>query len=499
MAITTNNNVTSGILSIPRAGNSAFAPANGIPGTATAVPNMSTPTGPKVAQNNIPGLINPTASVGPVTSQTITTKPDGTTTHKTTHDTSNETAQTQTTSGITTPPSTQVASGPTYDAQGNAIIPSGAPGVSSAPAGTPVTPQPTTPATPNSTSGAVTFPGIVGSAVSAAQGAVSTGQTQEQQGYQNYQALQAKLAAAQGQESTTLANMQGNPIPIEFQQGRGNIVQANSLAQQNALATQEQAAATSAGIGANLQGTGLGALNTAAGQTAPTGTFPFSYDPVTGTFKNSGGGVVTPAQAAQALNTGTMSPDQASAALSYLGTSAQSQLTAAMQSVNPSFNWNQASQNAQTQGTIGPQSSLATAVLQNLQSNLSKVPALQQSGNNIVNSLAALVTNSGLAGSGAQQDSQALKDSTNEARTAVSNALGTAYSTTPTAFTAMVDSWFPDDPTPAQVQAGMNEFSSLMGARSQSFSSPGTVPLPTTSTTDSSGSTTSGWGSITYK
>lgn len=114
-----------------------------------------------------------------------------------------------------------------------------------------------------------TFPGLVGATATAGQNAVNTGSSQEQEAFQKAQALQSQLAGSQENEANTLANMQGNPIPIEFQQGRGNIVQNLYQQQQNALASELQGQSNLAGQGTAVQGQGIGALGTATGAAQP--------------------------------------------------------------------------------------------------------------------------------------------------------------------------------------------------------------------------------------
>jgi hypothetical protein len=317
---------------------------------------------------------------------------------------------------------------------------------------------------------------------------------------QNLSSAQSDLQKLQSDIAAYYSSLGQSSLPLYAQQGKKSVV-ATQFAQQldaaqqrvvsaqqamqNAISAQttQQTGFQQAGqIGTTAQQLAQGGLGSAVSAAAPAQNYPFVFNPLTGSYTNqsgSGGGMVTPQQAAQAVNSGTMTPDQAKSALAYMGTSADSQLYSAMQGINPSFNWNQAAQNAQIQGTIGPQSNLATAVLGKLQTALTNVPGWQNTGNNVLNALGALVNNSGLFGSGVQQSSQSVGNLIREARLAVSNALGTAYHTTPTDFDSMVHTWFPDNITAAQVTAGMQDFSALMSSRSESFSSPGTVPLPT--------------------
>lgn len=114
-----------------------------------------------------------------------------------------------------------------------------------------------------------TFSGLVGSLAGTGQNAINTGSSQEQQAYQEAQALQQQLAQSQGNEASTLANMQGNPIPIEFQQGRGNIVQGLYQSQQNALSSELAGESALASQGTALQGQGIGALGSATSAAQP--------------------------------------------------------------------------------------------------------------------------------------------------------------------------------------------------------------------------------------
>ena len=136
--------------------------------------------------------------------------------------------------------------------------------------------------------------------LSGAQGLLSTGTAQEQQAYNEAQAAQNALTQSRQNEAGTLANMQGNPIPIEFQQGRGNIVQGLYQTQQANLGSQVQGESALAGTGAGLAQTGQSGL-ASAGQlgsqtvTAPAGGVTTNqvtgqqysnpiYEPATGAY-----------------------------------------------------------------------------------------------------------------------------------------------------------------------------------------------------------------------
>lgn len=360
-----NNTVQSGLLNTQ--GGALVPPNNGGQSSLTlgqqAFGNPA-PVNFAPLANKITGLVSPTiapiGSVGssPVVNHTITTAPDGTTTQKVTHA---DTTSTDTSGGgsTTTPPP-------------------------------PAPPAPATPPpTPTGNTGAVTFPGIVGSAVSGANNAVTTGQTQEQQAYAAAQAAQNELTQSKQNEAGTLANMAGNPIPIEFQQGRGNITQNLYQTQQANIASQLQGESALATTGANLQSTGLGALGTAGSQTQPTGSYPFVFNPTTGTYTNaSDGSVMTPTQIATAINNGQMSPSQGLDAGNYLGTSAQSQIASAMNTVNPSYNWNTGAAAAGgAASNVGTATTATTNAYNNIYQTATTAGAGYSTAQNSINSL----------------------------------------------------------------------------------------------------------------
>lgn len=206
---------------------------------------------------------------------------------------------------------------------------------------------PVAPVSTNTTSPA-TFSGLVGQTALAGQNAASTGSSQEAQAYNEAQALQSQLAGSQSNEANTLANMQGNPIPLEFQQGRGNIVQGLYQAQQNALSSQLQGESNLAGQGTAVQGQGLTALGNAAGLAAPQlgsiGQVPYSpldlsQGSVLGSTQPGGvaaaGNLLGQLQGAQAQGA---APGQAAASnISTSGTAATSAAASGLQTATQNY------------------------------------------------------------------------------------------------------------------------------------------------------------------
>lgn len=147
----------------------------------------------------------------------------------------------------------------------------------------PPTPMPQQPQAPMQTqqgaSAISSFPGLVGAAANAASGAVSGTNTGVQNANNN-------LLNFQKGYSESVANNADTPIPIQFQQGRAQIMQNQYSQQLPAYQTAVQNQITS-------QGQGISGLNTAAGLASPQ-SIPLTsqpYYPVEGQFSGAGGGV----------------------------------------------------------------------------------------------------------------------------------------------------------------------------------------------------------------
>jgi len=81
-----------------------------------------------------------------------------------------------------------------------------------------------------------------------------------------------------------------------------------------------------------------------------------------------------------------------------------------------------------------------------------------------------------LAGIGVGTGTESAKQNAiSEARTQVANALGVMMNTTPSAWTAMVQGWFPDNATPDQINSGIQQFTNLAQNRQNIFGTPGQV------------------------
>lgn len=102
----------------------------------------------------------------------------------------------------------------------------------------------------------------------------------------------AALAQSKQNEAGALAANSSTPIPLEFQQGRGQILQTQYQQQQGALSSELQGAASLEGAATGQQGAQQQGLGAAAGLAAPQ---PYSitttpYNPATGQFGTMPGG-----------------------------------------------------------------------------------------------------------------------------------------------------------------------------------------------------------------
>lgn len=98
----------------------------------------------------------------------------------------------------------------------------------------------------------------------------------------NYDKINSDLATSRKNEADSLAANANNPIPLEFQQGRGQVLQNQYLGQQNAISGELQGASNVLGAANTQQGLLQQALGTAAGYAAPRQNGYVLLDPTTG-------------------------------------------------------------------------------------------------------------------------------------------------------------------------------------------------------------------------
>lgn len=183
------------------------------------------------------------------------------------------------------------------------------------------------------------------------QGLISSAQSNPLEkggGYDVYSSALQRQSALKKELANKLGLEEGRAIPLEFVQGRQQTLKNQAASQLEAAAqevsqaqralgygieeqAQQQAGFSQAGGLANTaQGLQQSGLQSAGALAQPSGTFPFVFDPSTGSFTNSGGGVMTPQQAAQAILGKQMTYQQAQESLRYLGQVGDSQLQQAI-------------------------------------------------------------------------------------------------------------------------------------------------------------------------
>jgi hypothetical protein len=320
-------------------------------------------------------------------------------------------------------------------------------------------------------SGATPSPVVAPPADNTFSGLQSEMANRSRQSGQDYTNAQAEAKAIQDQQtalSTEYADKNKN-----IQQTAGFLTQANGeqglLQQQyNTVAdrlAQNYAGATNRLGAANTQQQiQQGLLGSAAGLTPEAlryGGSGSKLDPQT-----------TSKQYAQDVISGKRSYADATTAMGLYGNAGKQFLDNAIKASQPDFNFAQAQTLSATQGAVAPQLNMAQTAIDNLSKTFATLPDWQKTGIPALNSLSSIVSNWTSIGLGSQTEkANAIK----EARVQVANALGTATNTTPTSWDSTVSSWFPDNATPDQITAGVNQFTTMAKNRQGIYGEPGKV------------------------
>lgn len=288
-----------------------------------------------------------------------------------------------------------------------------------------------------------------------------------------------KLAQLTGQKGDAIANIETHPSDINFQMGREAVLNRNVQAQEQSLGQQisgysaERAANTGAyqGQASAQQGAG-GLITQAAGQIAPV-QVPYSnqyINPLTG--QPVGGGVSGSLQDAvsgvvQKLTSGQMSYNDALTALSGYG---QGGINALQQALPQGFNIAQSNTLAGQQGSIKPAYDYAKTALSNLQTLVGQLGFSQGQNIPAVNSVGNWVsTTFGINSDKTRQYLAAVA----EARNAVQKVLASAGGGTPSDYVAQSNALIPDNATPNDIQAAINNLESLGAAKVGIYGNPG--------------------------
>lgn len=136
------------------------------------------------------------------------------------------------------------------------------------------------------TSSAPSYSGLIGSlATTASQPSAAFTQAQNQ-----YLQANKDLATSQENEANQLALNNSNPIPLEFQQGRGQVLQGQYQTQQAAISGQLSGAAAAEQAATGQQSAQQSGLAAAATGAAPQAANALgTFNPTTGTYSGYGG------------------------------------------------------------------------------------------------------------------------------------------------------------------------------------------------------------------
>lgn len=279
----------------------------------------------------------------------------------------------------------------------------------------------------------------------------------------------ADLENLRKQYATATGNIESTPIPLEFQQGREQVL-GRQFAPQEAAA---QSALTNA---LTARGQSLGSLGQAAGLAAPSlaSYSQQAFNPLTGQF--SGGGSLNDAVStiADRVKNGQMSYQDATNALSGYG---QGGVNALQQALGPNFNIAQSNTLAGQQGAIGPALDYARVTLNNLKKTLTNLQVPGQNSNiPLIGGIASGI--SSLTGYGGQQTS-AKDNAIAEGRNAIQKVLASVQGGTPTDYTGQSHTLLPDNATPQQIDAAIQTLETLGTAKQNIYGNPGSATTNT--------------------
>lgn len=353
-----------------------------------------------------------------------------------------------------------------------------------------------TPTDPNAKPGLVTVPGNQtnyqntdadaihqqaikdAAARSQQQGSDYTARQNEAEAYNN--ALkQSRMNEAQG-----LAANASNPIPLEFQQGRAQVLQSQYAQEQAALGSAFQGASNLVGAANTQQGIQKDYLGNVISGTAPVTGVPYgtqTINPVTGQpyggQTGQGGTNVDPnnpmtsiPSLAQAVANGQMTIDQANSALGNnigMTTNLRNQIL----KNNPNFNFTQSSSSGATQA-IGQQvktySDSANAALDKLTSDFANLPDWQKLG------IPGTIGIEQAIGKFFGNDKLSTYQTTlHDARAQLTGVLSTAGGMTPTSAGDTAQTYLPDNMTRDQLPAKIEAAKTLVAQKVQAFQNSG--------------------------
>lgn len=264
--------------------------------------------------------------------------------------------------------------------------------------------------------------------------------------------------------ATEVGNIESQPIPLQFQQGRTQV-----LGRQ--FATQESAAQQALNNEITARGQTLNALGSAAGLAAPV-QLPYSnqyVDPATGqTIGSTGGSLDTAVQnVASKLRSGQMTYSDALQALSGYG---QGGVNALQQALPEGFNIAQSNTLGGQQGSINVNYQLADTALKNVENIMTQLMGGQTTNIPLINKgVNWLSTQFGIG----SEQTRAMTGAVQSLRNAYASLLASAKGGTPTDYSSQAIAEIPNEPTPNDIQAIRHNFEVLGKARANILGNPG--------------------------
>lgn len=352
----------------------------------------------------------------------------------------------------------------TQDASGNYVpVQNNANSGGNTAGGNSTNPTPATPATPV-VPGANDYGGLIGYLLKQS----SQPSPQFNQAFGQAQGYNDQLTQSRLNEANSLAANAGNPIPLEFQQGRGQIIQNQYTQQQAALGAGMQGASTLAGAANTQQDLQRQGLTSAIGAAQPqlAGYNQQSFNPVTGQFSGGGAGGSMQDQVAlqvQKLRNHSTSYAQSVNDLSAYG---QAGINALQAALGPDFNINESNaqgaaqaQNIQTAGQTSALVDKANQGLDSLQQAYDALGGLQKTGGNwLSDTINSLSENTGIGKTQTDNFNRVL----NEVRASVQSVLSTAVNLGVVKSGTTVDSLLPRNMSPDGLKTAITTVKSLM-------------------------------------
>lgn len=320
----------------------------------------------------------------------------------------------------------------------------------------------------------ITYPGMIGGAVTAAQGALPIGQQAKD--------IATKYSRLIGQEQQNLAGQLGgietSGTTLQTALGREGVLNRTSLARQQALAQQQQGELEGVGKQLTAQQQAQQGLTNVAGLT-----------PEALRYGGAMGGTLSPNVQAQNYANDVISGKRtladAQSAMGLYGTAGQTFLNNAIKTLQPDFNFAQATTLAAQQGSIIPAYTYAKTALGNLQTAVGNLATGQNTNIPIINAITqGFSTTFGVGSEGVRNYRAALEES----RNALQKVLASVQGGTPTDYVGQSHTVLPDNATPNDIQAAINTLDTLGKSKVDIYSKPGgtqMIPAKTTTPTTS--------------